>query len=284
MTAGLILLLASTVLGDPEVLARPQPAAQGDVVVLETHVPPSAAELEQEGGVAAKPVLFHASGDRYLALVGVDAEGPPGHRRLTIRWEEGASTVQLKVKAKDFPTERLRVEPKYVEPPADVIGRVVAEKARLEMLWARTGSERLWERPFRRPVAAAPSSAFGLQRVFNGQRRSPHNGVDFPVGAGVPVAAANSGVVVVAEELYFTGNTVVVDHGVGLYTTYAHLSEIRVGAGEGVSRGSVVGLVGATGRATGPHLHWGARLLAARVDPMQLLDLEGEKEHGIRGR
>lgn len=279
MTAAAILTLAALATAGVEV--RPQPAAQGDVLVISFAAVPADAVLDDTGG-GPLPLPLHRSGDRGLAVAGIDAEARPGARRLRLRWPDGSeSEVVVSVVRKDFPTERLRVEPKYVEPPAAVIARITAEKERLDALWAQVGGERLWRRSFQSPVEARPSSAFGLQRIFNGQRRSPHNGVDFPVGAGVPVAAANAGRVAVADDLYFTGNTVIVDHGHGLYTTYAHLSEVLVAPGQGVERGDVVGRVGATGRATGPHLHWGARLLAARVDPLQLLELEGEEPHGI---
>jgi len=261
-----------------ELTAHPAPAAQGDVVLVETGAAPLSASLDGA-------VPFFRDGDRWVALVGIDAEARPGRRDLRVRWEDGEATLRFDVRAKAFPTERLRVEPRYVEPPPEVAARIAAEKARLDRLWERRSPERRWQGGFRRPVSAEPSSAFGLQRVFNGQRRSPHNGVDFPVGAGIPVAAANAGEVAVAEDLYFTGNTVIVDHGLGLYTTYAHLSEIEVRVGQPIAAGAIVGRVGATGRATGPHLHWGARLLAARVDPMQLLRLNTKEDgDGAGGR
>lgn len=277
MTLPVLILLAA--MQSPHgLLARPQPAAQGDVVVVETTAEPTSATLDGS-------VPFFRLGDRWVALVGIDAEAKPGRQGLRVEWDDTRTTFDLDVRAKKFPTERLKVEPKYVEPPAEVVARITAEKERLDRVWARRSPERLWQGAFRSPVGVQPNSAFGLQRIFNGQPRSPHNGVDFPVGAGAPVAAANAGVVAVADDLYFTGNTVILDHGLGLYTTYAHLSEIDVRPGERVEAGATVGRVGATGRATGPHLHWGARLLAARVDPMQLLRLNAmEEDHGAGGR
>lgn len=277
-----VLVLLAAVQAPHRLVARPQPAAQGDVVVIETTSPPTAATLDRPAPTAAsaaagQAVLFFQDGERWVALVGIDAEAMPGRQVLHVQWPDLEADLVLEVKAKKFPTERLEVESKYVDPPAATMARIVAEKEHLDRVWARNNPDRHWQRPFRRPVEGKPSSAFGLQRVFNGQPRSPHNGVDFPVDVGVPVAATNSGEVAIAEDLYFTGKTVVIDHGLGLYTTYAHLSEIMVHPGERIVAGTIVGGVGATGRATGPHLHWGARLLAQRVDPMQLLDLQLER-------
>ena len=121
------------------------------------------------------------------------------------------------------------------------------------------------------PVAEPPTSSFGTRSVFNGQPRSPHTGTDFLSPSGTPIHAANHGVVALAEPLYFTGNTVIIDYGDGLYSLFAHMSEIRARVGDILEPETVVGLVGATGRVTGPHLHWGVRLQGANVDPLSLV-------------
>jgi murein DD-endopeptidase MepM/ murein hydrolase activator NlpD len=137
-------------------------------------------------------------------------------------------------------------------------------------------SERFWRVPFVQPVSAAPNSRFGSRSVFNGQPRSPHNGADFPATTGTPVKAPNAGRVVAARDLYFSGRTVIIDHGTRLFSTLAHLSRMDVREGDTVQPGDVVGLVGATGRVTGPHLHWALRVADARVDPMSALAVLGE--------
>jgi murein DD-endopeptidase MepM/ murein hydrolase activator NlpD len=124
-------------------------------------------------------------------------------------------------------------------------------------------------------VPQRANSAFGTRSIFNGEPRSPHSGADFLSPAGTPVHAPNAGRVLVAENLYFTGNTVVVDHGLGLLSLFAHLSRMDVEAGEMVTTGQVLGAVGSTGRVTGPHLHWTLRAGGARVDPLSLLALLG---------
>jgi murein DD-endopeptidase MepM/ murein hydrolase activator NlpD len=135
----------------------------------------------------------------------------------------------------------------------------------------------MWHTPFRAPLQdAVRGSGFGLKRVINGDPRAPHTGVDFSVPAGTPVLAANAGLVVLAEEHFFAGKSLVLDHGEGLYTMYFHLQESLVGLGRRVAQGEPIGRVGHTGRATGPHLHWGARLCGARIDPEALLQLKPE--------
>ena len=138
--------------------------------------------------------------------------------------------------------------------------------------------ERLWKEPFVRPVPQAANSRFGTRSVYNGAARSPHGGADFLSPAGTPVKAPNAGRVAVARELYFTGNTVVIDHGLGLFSMLAHLSAIDVREGDLVTAGEVVGQVGATGRVTGPHLHWAVRAGGARVDPLAVLALLGSAQ------
>jgi murein DD-endopeptidase MepM/ murein hydrolase activator NlpD len=163
------------------------------------------------------------------------------------------------------------VAPKYVDPPADEVARIQNEAATLNAIYENTARPREWPRAFRPPVRVAANSAFGTRSVFNGEERSPHSGADFPARAGTAVAAPGAGVVALAASLYFTGNTVVIDHGLGVVSVLAHLSAMSVSAGDRVDAGQLVGRVGATGRVTGAHLHWSVRLNGARVDPLSLI-------------
>ena len=150
--------------------------------------------------------------------------------------------------------------------------RIDREKRRLDRVYAqRTGNPPPVD-PFVRPVPGEPTSAFGLRRIFNGQPRAPHAGLDLKAATGTPVRTSGPGTVVLADDLYFAGKTVIVDHGAGLFTIYAHLSRLDVKDGDAVEAGCVVGLSGATGRVTGPHLHWGARVGDTIFDPRALLD------------
>jgi murein DD-endopeptidase MepM/ murein hydrolase activator NlpD len=186
------------------------------------------------------------------------------------------ATYRMRIKAKAFPTRRLTVAEAFVNPPEDVQERIATEAKRLTTLWASVTPERRWAGPFVRPVSDPANSAFGSRSILNGQPRSPHGGADFLSEAGTPIHAPNDGLVVLTGDLYYTGNTVVIDHGLGLLSLFAHLSRIDVKDGQTVKAGDVVGLVGATGRVTGPHLHWTVRLGGARVDPLSLLAIEGK--------
>jgi len=223
----------------------------------------------------AEVALFPmADGGGWSGLVGIDVGASPGVSEVRVSLDHPAGPViatrQVKVLAKQFPTRRLRVAPTYVDPPPDDLARIQRDAAVLGAAFA-TVSPRLWDGPFVVPVADPANSNFGSRSIFNGQSRSPHGGVDFASPAGTPVAAAGGGRVAIAEDLFFTGNTVVIDHGLGLYSVLAHLSAMSVAQGDRVERGSIVGRVGATGRVTGAHLHWGVRLNGARVDPMSLV-------------
>ena len=179
------------------------------------------------------------------------------------------------MKPKSFPTRRLTVDEAFVNPPPAVTKRIDDEAARLNAIWDASAPERLWTDSFVRPVPHEANSRFGSRSVLNGQARSPHGGADFASPTGTPIKAPNAGKVVLAEDLYYTGGTVVIDHGLGLLSLFAHMSRIDVREGQTVDRGAVVGLVGATGRVTGAHLHWTLRANGARVDPLSLLAILG---------
>jgi murein DD-endopeptidase MepM/ murein hydrolase activator NlpD len=178
-----------------------------------------------------------------------------------------------------FATRRLTVASRFVNPSPAERERIGVEAARLDALF-RTVTVPARVASFAPPVAGVVASNFGTRSVFNGVPRAPHAGADYRGAAGTPIAAPGAGRVVLAESLFFTGNTVVIDHGLGLYSLLAHLSRIDVHAGDAVELGTVVGLLGATGRVTGPHLHWGVRLGDARVDPQRLLALLGPAHSG----
>ena len=153
--------------------------------------------------------------------------------------------------------------------------RIESEALFLRGVYQKATDARLWSQPFVLPVSDPVNSAFGRRSVFNGEARSPHAGADFLSPAGRAVTAPNAGRVVAARDLFFTGNTVIVDHGLGLFSTFAHLSRLDVAEGALVESGQLVGAVGATGRVTGPHLHWALRVGGARVDPMSAMSVIG---------
>ena len=207
----------------------------------------------------------------WRALVGIDLDTKIGTYDAIVTANAERATERLAVTRRVFPTRRLTVNPDLVHPPPDQEARVDREAKHLHDLWDHPAPERLWTAPFVPPVPDEANSAFGTRSIYNGEARPPHTGADFLSPTGRPVKAPNAGRIVLADPQYFSGNTVIIDHGLGLFSILAHLSEIDVRSGDMVTAGQVVGKVGATGRVTGPHLHWGVRLNNARVDPLSLL-------------
>ncbi len=220
----------------------------------------------------ARPFVFRA-------LVGVDLEQSAGKYgfAVTAETESGetiACTANVLVRTGHFAVESLQVPKQFVEPDPEQLKRGQEEQKRLRAIFAGVTPERLWQGSFRIPLdGVASGKNFGKRRILNGQAGSPHGGVDLSGVTGTPVYAAQNGRIVLAEELFFSGNTVVIDHGLGIYTLYGHLSEISMKIGDEVSRGVLIGKVGATGRVTGAHLHWGLTVNRARVDPLQIVKL-----------
>jgi murein DD-endopeptidase MepM/ murein hydrolase activator NlpD len=220
----------------------------------------------------------------WRALLGVDLELKPEAYPLVLTAktesvEEIPCSASIDVREGTFATESLKVAPNFVEPNPEQLARAEAERQRLRAIFATITPERLWDGSFHYPLAGVTTGGnFGKRRILNGKAGSPHGGVDFPVPAGTPVYAAQRGRVALAEPLYFSGNTVVLDHGLGLYTFYAHFESISVQPGDLVDTGALLGKVGATGRVTGPHLHWAATVNRARTNPLQLISLLGTSD------
>jgi murein DD-endopeptidase MepM/ murein hydrolase activator NlpD len=213
-------------------------------------------------------------------LIGVDLETKPGKYEWKVSWQDAKGTAaacsaNVSVRAGKFLTEHLKVEKQFVEPNPEQEKRAAEDQKKMKAIYDTVTPERLWQGKFRIPLNGVTTGGnFGRRRVLNGQSRSPHAGVDFPAARGTPVFAAQAGKVVLAEGLYYSGNTVVIDHGYGIYTMYAHLSEIEVHAGDAVKLSDEIGKVGATGRVTGPHLHWGLTVDHARVNALNIAQRE----------
>jgi len=260
--------------------ARSRTLRPGELVVLSIALPAPAGHVRVRA--FGRDVAAYAEGDReWRALVGIDLDVKPGTYSVTAdadgRADSGPihAACDLVVTPHAFRTRRLTVNEAFVTPPASERDRIERDAKLLDGVWKSPAGERLWHEPFVRPVAQEANSAFGTRSVFNGKRRNAHGGADFLSPAGTPIRAPNAGRIVVARGLYFSGNTVVIDHGLGLFSTLAHLSEIDVHEGDRVPAGQIIGRVGATGRVTGPHLHWAVRASGARVDPLSLLALLG---------
>jgi hypothetical protein len=269
----------------------PEPACGDDQRVTLSAAEPvqGSIVLVEVGGVAAGDALtaswaghevhFWREGNRgpWRALVGIDLEHPPGPAPLVLTPTGGAPCrVIVEVRAGDFPVERLKIPRRYVELSPQNLARARKEARRLRALYRRVSPERLWTGAFAPPLPEAPpSDNFGRKRVLNDVPRSPHSGVDFSADPGTPILAPQRGRVVLVASLFFSGRTVILDHGLGLFSSYAHLRETAVKEGDLVEPGARIGRVGATGRVTGPHLHWAMKLNEARVNPLDILGLFG---------
>jgi murein DD-endopeptidase MepM/ murein hydrolase activator NlpD len=214
----------------------------------------------------------------YGALIGIDLAEEPARYELTVQGSDpSASDGQryvVEVVSANFGVQELTLPRDQVELDEETLKRVEEEQEKILQSLKPVTTERLWEGKFIPPVEGTPTGSFGRKRIINGEPRSPHSGEDFSVPQGTAVRAANTGRVALVGEYFFSGKSIIIDHGLGCYTMYFHLHDIRVKEGDRVEKGTVIGSVGATGRATGPHLHWGARINGARVNPVSIVELE----------
>jgi hypothetical protein len=233
------------------------------------------------GRFAGEPLHFepHTAGFRALAAVPVDA---PASLMLEITPEGHSADAHRRsvpIARGQFRTQRLRVASQYGREPSPAtkarIEREVEQARQVSVKSHQT--PRMWRLPFIRPTDGRVTSPFGTARLFNGKVKSRHNGLDFGGGTGAPVKAANDGIVALVGSFYLGGNCIYVDHGAGLVTAYLHLSKQLVKVGQQVKKGQLIGRIGATGRVTGPHLHFITRYGAISVNPLSLLAL---REHG----
>ena len=260
----------------PDVSLTPQNVEAGSPELIRVTAP---AGTTVEGEWLGHKLDFFRGADasEAFALAGVDVETPPGPSKLRITVTIRKAVIDLSrnvvIEPAHYRTSTLTVAPRFVAPGPAELKRIEAESRLKVRIFAASSSERLWRRSFQAPVRAEPTDSFGTRRVFNGELASIHKGMDFRARLGTPVLADNAGIVVLARPLYYEGNCVILDHGLGLFTMSMHLSRIRVREGQHVRQGQQLGLSGATGRATGPHLHWAVRWDGAYLDPAKLLRL-----------
>lgn len=255
-------------------LALP-PAARAGRLPIALAVPGGVALLDLGPATDRAPTVLSAThrvlvledAGRWIAVVGIALATPPGRAAVSVRTGDGEHTVGYEVGARDYPTQALKVAPKHVDLAPRDLARFEKEKPRLAAALATWSEVPPMTLELRAPAQGPRSSSFGSRRVFNGQGRNPHTGMDIAAAEGEQVSAAAAGRVVDTGDYFFNGRTVIVDHGEGYLTLYCHLSRIDVKPGQVVTAATRLGLVGATGRATGPHLHFSVMLNHAWVDP-----------------
>ena len=252
----------STALADD----APPDSRPGGIFTIEVG---SAAEPRPEVQYGGRQVLVYRENERWIAAVGLSLDSAVGEAELTV----GGEAVTFSVKEHAYREQRLTVSNQsYVTPNEEQLERIGRERVILDNALGNWRDEDLDSIALLPPVTGRRSSSFGLRRFFNDQPRSPHKGMDIAAPTGTPILAPRDGIVTTVGDFYFNGNTIIVDHGQGLITMYCHLSEIGVEFGQTVEAGEPLGAVGATGRVTGPHLHFGVYLNATPVDPAILLD------------
>jgi Peptidase family M23 len=258
-----------------QVVVSPADVVAGSPELIRVAAPDASSV---DGEWLGRKITFFRHGEDWFALAGTDVEAPVGASTLHITAHTSGRTVDLSqslaIHAAHYRTGTLTVAPEFVQPPPEEAKRIEEESKLKAKVFASSAPQPLWHGDFHAPVAAQATDSFGTRRMFNGKLASIHKGADFHAAVGTPVHASNSGVVVLARPLYYEGNCVVIDHGLGLYTVSMHFSRIDVKEGQHVDAGDQLGLSGATGRVTGPHLHWAVRWENAYLDPVKLLKLD----------
>ena len=240
------------------------PVPGGIAIIPVAEASPQAPIVQYEG----RRVTVAQQANQWLALVGIPLNAQAGEHRIQVR---GGTTIPFTVQEKAYHTQRITIQDQNkVDPDEESSQRIVKEMAIQKQLKNRYTSQTA-ALDFIRPAPGADTGRFGMRRIFNGQPRNPHSGMDIAASAGTPVQAVAAGHVIYAGDLFFSGNTVYVDHGEGVISMYGHLSQINVNVGAAVQQGDVIGAVGSTGRATGPHLHWSVYLNGDAVDPSLFL-------------
>ena len=270
MAAALLLALAAA--AGPAVSLAPAQARPGDAVLVRV----AGAGEAPAGTLAGRPLLFWREGTEWRAVGALPIETTPG--QVTVAVEAGGARAEapLDVVEPGFLSRSITLPRRYVEPPVDpeIRARIARDSRAFGRAWDQPPAPPSFLGGFGWPREASVTGRFGDKRVLNRKKESVHYGLDLSGPRGSPVAAAADGVVVLARNAYYSGKTVALWHGGGVFTVYFHMDRIRVRAGAKVKKGERIGLLGATGRSTGPHLHWGARVAGLYVDPESLVDID----------
>jgi hypothetical protein len=259
-------------LAGSDITLHPPAIGQGDVALL---------TIQKEGGVRPEVtwggreirVVLDSSNGTWIAFLGADLTTVPGGYTLTTRCGDEVLRRQIPVVTKDHGVRRFTVPKEMEALDPSTLERVREESKRMRDILSVSHDQPLWRGGWVRPVPGGIVSAFGCRTIINDLERSPHSGVDLKAAEGTPIKAANRGRVVLVADHFFGGLSVVIDHGGDIHSMYFHLSEVSAKAGQIVEKGELIGLSGSSGRATGPHLHFGIRLHGDRVSPLRLIEL-----------
>jgi hypothetical protein len=258
-----------------DVIITPSSIGQGEVGLVTVRaraLEPAVTWLEKKVTLA-----FSNRDNLWTGFFGADLTTPPGKYKLKINSTEGGNSeyVTVTVLPKDHGTRRITVPKEMVELDSETLARARKEIKAVKEVLARSTANPLWWGRWNRPVPGIVISPFGCRNIVNGMERSPHSGVDLRAPAGTPVKVTNRGVAVLAANHFFSGKSIIIDHGGGIHSMYFHLSRISVKVREVVEKGDLIGLTGSSGRVTGPHLHFGIRLDGRRIDPLKLVEISG---------
>ncbi|MBI3593817.1 MAG: M23 family metallopeptidase [Nitrospirae bacterium] len=248
---------------------------QGEATYLKIPLPGN--EGTRKGKFLGKTIYFNRLQDENVfgAIIGVDLDEKISEEQLT-DFSSNENLVRIQVRPNKFERQEVKVPSRFVNPSPRQLKRVNREKNELHEIFSVVTEKKVWNGNFIIPVQGVQEGRFGSRRVFNGEARNPHSGEDIAAPEKTPVVASNDGIVVGVVNHFFSGRGVIIDHGQGLFTEYFHLYQAKVRKGQKVNKGTQIGWVGHTGRATGPHLHWGLLINGARVNPFSLLNLKLE--------
>ncbi|HUJ17523.1 MAG TPA: M23 family metallopeptidase [Nitrospirota bacterium] len=255
----------------PEIILEPAKPGPGDLLVVTIKNAPGT----PEGKFNNKKIYFNPSKDSFKAIVAIDYFTEPGKYDLEISSNGSTLKQVVEVIKKEYEVQQLTLPKHMVELSAKDEARAERDQQKMAAIWPNeTG--RSWTGDFVNPLEGEIITPFGVRRIINNIPKSPHTGVDVKGNKGDKIIAPNNAVVALVDNQFFAGKALVLNHGQGIYTMFFHLSKVLVKPGQEVKKGDVIALVGSTGRATGPHLHWGARVQGARIDPLELVHLKLE--------
>lgn len=274
VTGFLIIPTAANSVSEPDITFSSEEMARGDVILLSIRAgkdeTPHVTWMEKEISL-----VFSRGNSLWQGLLAADLTVETGTYKAVVQMPlSGLKKIfDIRVNDKDYGVRNLTLPKEKVELDEESLNRVEKESAAVNALWGADITMPQWDSGFLMPVDGDVVGTFGKRSVINNLERSPHTGVDLRAGTGNPIKSTNNGKVVLVADHFFTGNSVYLDHGGGVMSMYFHLDKILVKENDAVEKGQVIGLAGATGRATGPHLHWGVRINGARVNPLTLVDI-----------